>query len=279
MGRVHRRNDLAMTVFLGIAAAATVQAEFGDITSFFGCYEGVDWFAYQPEDSANMTVADCGALCYRDGFAFAGMRAITGSPNSCECGCTVENLEELDSSLCEEPCSADPDSTYGDQCPSNEAYISIFSIATEDPFCNINQICDADTRELCEENLTMTYAIVITVLCVLVVAGVVFCFYKRHMLCRNHNGPSAIMKRQILQDQLIGQISTESLVQQVQQSWVIDFHKITMGKMIAAGSSGQVYSGVFDGKPVAVKELFSVLFDPESLKDFKDEVRIHPSAL
>ena len=57
------------------------------------------------------------------------------------------------------------------------------------------------------------------------------------------------------------------------QSWVIDFHKLTMGKMIAAGSSGQVYAGVFDGKPVAVKELFSVLFDPESLKDFKDEVR------
>ena len=70
----------------------------------------------------------------------------------------------------------------------------------------------------------------------------------------------------------MGQISADSLVQAGQQSWVIDFNKITMKEMIAAGSSGQVYAGVFDGKPVAVKELFSVLFDPESLKDFKDEV-------
>jgi hypothetical protein len=37
-------------------------------------------------------------------------------------------------------------------------------------------------------------------------------------------------------------------------------------------SASPRYAGIFDGKPVAVKELFSVLFDPESLKDFKDEV-------
>ena len=248
---------------------------------FDGCYTETDWFAYQPGVVNNITVEACAERCYTDGFPFAGMRTVVqeeGVPNEsgCECGCNTDGLVSTNSSLCTATCTLFPETTFDFSCPTEDGFMALFSVQVPTPFCDINPICEEATqvnvREMCTENLTLVYALVISILVILIVGGAVFCFMKRRTFCRARRGPSQSMKRQILQDQLIGEISAGSLVQQVNQSWVIDFHKITMGKMIAAGSSGQVYAGVFDGKPVAVKELFSVLFDPESLKDFKDEV-------
>ena len=54
-------------------------------------------------------------------------------------------------------------------------------------------------------------------------------------------------------------------------AYSIPFHHLKIGKLLAAGGAGQVYEGTFSGQPVAIKELFSVLFDPDFLKDLKAE--------
>jgi hypothetical protein len=264
------------------APLACAQAS-GTITGFNGCFTAADWYLLPGQLEYNSSIVSCAVKCFNDGFPFVGMKMVVGAgvPNlsECECGCNVGKLVQVADDLCTSPCTLSSTSPYDHFCPNENNYMSLFAIATPDPFCNVNQICDdlnnSTTRDECEQGayvLNLTYAVVVSVLAALVVGGGAFCYAKRRTICRDRRGPSQSMKRQILQDQLIGEISAESLVQQVNQSWVIDFHNITMGKMIAAGSSGQVYAGVFDGKPVAVKELFSVLFDPDSLKDFKDEV-------
>jgi serine/threonine protein kinase len=243
---------------------------------FEGCFIDSDWYSYAAGELLNITVAECAERCYIDGFPFAGMRSIVfdnaSIPNEsgCECGCDRAAMQ-VSSDNCSAPCNLRPETRMDNQCPSTSHFMSLFEIYVPDPYCDINPICDAEIRSECDTLDDMVFTIVISILGVLVVGGIIFCFQKRDLICRKYRGPSDSVKRQILQDQLIGRISTDALIHTVQQSWVIDFHKITMGKMIAAGSSGQVYAGVFDGKPVAVKELFSVLFDPESLEDFKDE--------
>ena len=54
-------------------------------------------------------------------------------------------------------------------------------------------------------------------------------------------------------------------------AYSIPFHHLKIGKLLAAGGAGQVYEGTFSGQPVAIKELFSVLFDPGFLEDLKAE--------
>ena len=54
-------------------------------------------------------------------------------------------------------------------------------------------------------------------------------------------------------------------------AYSIPFEAIKIGKLLAAGGAGQVYEGTLSGQPVAIKELFSVLFDPAFLADLKTE--------
>ena len=54
-------------------------------------------------------------------------------------------------------------------------------------------------------------------------------------------------------------------------AYSIPFDHLKIGKLLAAGGAGQVYEGTFSGQPVAIKELFSVLFDPQFLTDLKAE--------
>ena len=54
-------------------------------------------------------------------------------------------------------------------------------------------------------------------------------------------------------------------------AYSIPFNHLKIGSLVAAGGAGQVYEGTFSGQPVAIKELFSVLFDPEFLEDLKAE--------
>ena len=44
-----------------------------------------------------------------------------------------------------------------------------------------------------------------------------------------------------------------------------------LNEFIARGASGQIFRGTLDGSPVAVKELVSVMFDPEQLNEFVNE--------
>ena len=114
----------------------------------------------------------------------------------------------------------DPVTIYDSQCPDASGVMSLFAIVVPDPFCEINPICEEvdviTTREQCEENLTVTYAVIIASLIVVLIGGGIFCFVKRRTICRNRRGPSQSMKRQILQDQLIGDIG-DNLVQQVRR--------------------------------------------------------------
>eukprot|EP00750_Incisomonas_marina_P029498 INCI7186.2.p1 GENE.INCI7186.2~~INCI7186.2.p1 ORF type:complete len:539 (+),score=72.30 INCI7186.2:1630-3246(+) len=52
---------------------------------------------------------------------------------------------------------------------------------------------------------------------------------------------------------------------------LIPFGRLTLNEFIARGASGQIFRGTLDGSPVAVKELVSVMFDPEQLNEFVNE--------
>ena len=53
--------------------------------------------------------------------------------------------------------------------------------------------------------------------------------------------------------------------------FVVPFEQVTLERKIAAGASGQVYKATYLNTPVAVKELFSALMNPEDLEEFNRE--------
>ena len=268
---------LDSTVHCSAASSTLPGGEILDLNCF---NKSSDWYSYEPELTEFSTV-NCANKCYVDGFEFAGVSVVENSTTHevigfiCECGCDLiaDDMHPVSESNCQSSCVVG-DSGAG-FCPNSAEFISTFNISVEDPFCKINPICDVSEYDVCQQELQLVYGIVVAALvAVLIIIGLIV-LYNRHKMCarcREHGRGSPRIKKKVTNGLLTDDHNSHELVQSVQQSWVIDFHKITMGKMIAAGSSGQVYAGDFEGKPVAVKELFSVLFDPEALKDFKDEV-------
>jgi serine/threonine protein kinase len=61
--------------------------------------------------------------------------------------------------------------------------------------------------------------------------------------------------------------------------WEIDYTLIQLEEKIAAGGAGQIWRGKLDGRPVAVKELFSTMMDETNVEEFKREssllARVH----
>lgn len=53
--------------------------------------------------------------------------------------------------------------------------------------------------------------------------------------------------------------------------FVVPFDQVTLERKIAAGASGQVYRASYLNTPVAVKELFSALINPDDLEEFNRE--------
>ena len=51
--------------------------------------------------------------------------------------------------------------------------------------------------------------------------------------------------------------------------FVIPFAQLEIGEVFAAGAHGQVRKGSFAGKAVAIKQLLSVMFNPEQTEAFK----------
>ena len=49
------------------------------------------------------------------------------------------------------------------------------------------------------------------------------------------------------------------------------FERLQLNDVIGRGASGQIFRGTLDGSPVAVKELVSVLFDPDEINEFVNE--------
>ena len=52
-------------------------------------------------------------------------------------------------------------------------------------------------------------------------------------------------------------------------AFMIPFDQLEVGQVIALGAQGQVRKGFFSGKAVAIKELLSVLFNPEETTALK----------
>ena len=52
-------------------------------------------------------------------------------------------------------------------------------------------------------------------------------------------------------------------------AFMIPFDQLEVGQVIAAGAQGQVRKGIFSGKAVAIKELLSVMFNPEETTALK----------
>ena len=50
-------------------------------------------------------------------------------------------------------------------------------------------------------------------------------------------------------------------------AFVIPFEQLEVGRVIAAGAQGQIRRGIFSGKAVAIKELLSVMFDPDETNE------------
>ena len=50
-------------------------------------------------------------------------------------------------------------------------------------------------------------------------------------------------------------------------AFVIPFEQLEVGQVIAAGAQGQIRRGIFSGKAVAIKELLSVMFDPDETNE------------
>jgi hypothetical protein len=66
-----------------------------------------------------------------------------------------------------------------------------------------------------------------------------------------------------------------------ENTWGIPFDMLEIGEKIGAGGSGQVYRGTYQGSPVALKELYSVMVE-DATGEFKKEATIlaklkHPS--
>ena len=126
-------------------------------------------------------------------FGFSGLRSIEidGVPNvsGCECGCSTVELLSVLASSCSTACtllqSDETLSTYDYMCPESTDYLAIFKLLVPEPFCEINPICNLATRETCEENMTLIYAIVISALAVVVFGAALFCWIKREMIFGN----------------------------------------------------------------------------------------------
>lgn len=56
--------------------------------------------------------------------------------------------------------------------------------------------------------------------------------------------------------------------------FVIPFAQLEIGEVFAAGAHGQVRKGSFAGKAVAIKQLLSVMFNPEQTEAFKKEAKM-----
>ena len=52
-------------------------------------------------------------------------------------------------------------------------------------------------------------------------------------------------------------------------AFMIPFEQLEVGQVIAVGAQGQVRKGNFSGKAVAIKELLSVMFNPEETTALK----------
>ena len=52
-------------------------------------------------------------------------------------------------------------------------------------------------------------------------------------------------------------------------AFMIPFEQLEVGQVIALGAQGQVRKGFFSGKAVAIKELLSVMFNPEETTALK----------
>ena len=52
-------------------------------------------------------------------------------------------------------------------------------------------------------------------------------------------------------------------------AFMIPFDQLEVGQVIALGAQGQVRKGFFSGKAVAIKELLSVMFNPEETTALK----------
>ena len=52
-------------------------------------------------------------------------------------------------------------------------------------------------------------------------------------------------------------------------AFMIPFEQLEVGQVIAVGAQGQVRRGIFSGKAVAIKELLSVMFNPEETTALK----------
>jgi len=61
------------------------------------------------------------------------------------------------------------------------------------------------------------------------------------------------------------------VIQASENAFNIPFSDLKLGNMIARGSQGQIRQGDFCGKPVAIKELHSVLFDPTAFESLQEE--------
>jgi tRNA A-37 threonylcarbamoyl transferase component Bud32 len=57
-------------------------------------------------------------------------------------------------------------------------------------------------------------------------------------------------------------------------NWIIAPEDLTLGRKIAAGGSGEIYEGVYNGRPVAVKEVFAQMIDTDNVDDFCHECSI-----
>merc|ERR1719331_200244 len=57
-------------------------------------------------------------------------------------------------------------------------------------------------------------------------------------------------------------------------AFVIPFEQLEVGQVIAAGAQGQIRRGIFSGKAVAIKELLSVMFDPDETNEPAREAKM-----
>ena len=70
---------------------------------------------------------------------------------------------------------------------------------------------------------------------------------------------------------MVRSASGHRVLEGYQQKLLIPYKRLKLHETIGSGASGQIYKGTMDGARVAVKELLSVLCDPDALTEFVNE--------